>query len=65
MPQVVLLKQQSKLDLLHGGHSMSNNIIIVHRPNLTEEERAKRMEEIKRAAVQLVIAAERLEQERK
>lgn len=44
---------------------MSNNIIIVHRPNLPEEERAKRMEEIKRAAVQLVIAAERLEQERK
>ena len=44
---------------------MSNNIIIVHRPVLTEDERAKRMEEIKRAVVQLVIATERHRQERK
>lgn len=41
------------------------NTIIIHRPELTEEERAKRMEEIKRAAVQLVIATERSKQERK
>lgn len=41
------------------------NTIIIHRPELTEEERAKRMEEIKRAAVQLVIATERCKQERK
>lgn len=41
------------------------NTIIIHRPELTEEERAKRMEEIKRAAVQLVIATERRKQERK
>lgn len=40
------------------------NIIIVHRPELTEEERARRMEEIKRTAVQLVLATERRKQER-
>lgn len=38
---------------------MSENIIIVHRPTLTEEERARRMEEIKRAAVKLFIATEK------
>jgi hypothetical protein len=31
-------------------------IVTVQRPQLTEEERAKRMEEIKQAAVALVIA---------
>ena len=40
------------------------NIIIVHRPELTEEERARRMEEIKRATVQLVVATERRKMER-
>jgi hypothetical protein len=39
--------------------------ITVHRPDLTEEERAKRMEAIKHATVQLVIATERCKQERK
>ena len=39
--------------------SERNNIITVKRPILTEEERAKRMEEIKRAAVELVLATER------
>ncbi len=32
------------------------NIITVHRPQLTEEERAKRMKQIKEAAARLVIA---------
>lgn len=31
----------------------------IHRPELTGEERAKRMEEIKQAAVSLVLATER------
>ena len=39
--------------------SDNNNIITVVRPILTEEERAKRMEAIKRAAVNLVISTER------
>ena len=39
--------------------SDENNIITVLRPILTEEERAKRMEEIKRAAVKLVLSTER------
>lgn len=39
---------------------MSNNIVIVHRPQLTTEERERRMEEIKRAAVQLYIATEKV-----
>lgn len=34
------------------------NIITVHRPKLTEEERAKRMKQIKEAAARLVIANE-------
>lgn len=34
------------------------NIITVHRPQLTEEERAKRMKQIKEAATRLVIANE-------
>lgn len=32
------------------------NIITVHRPQLTEEERARRMNQIKEAAARLVIA---------
>lgn len=31
----------------------------VHRPDLTPKERAKRMEEIKKAAVELVLATEK------
>jgi ribosome recycling factor len=34
------------------------NIITVHRPQLTEEERARRMKQIKEAAARLVIANE-------
>lgn len=34
-------------------------IIHIRRPELTEAERAKRMEEIKQAAVDLVLAAEK------
>lgn len=41
-----------------------NNTVIIHRPELTAEERAKRMEEIKRATVQLVIATERNRKEK-
>lgn len=44
---------------------MSNNIIIIHRPELTPEEREKRMEQIKQATINLVINTERLKQERK
>ena len=36
-----------------------NCIVRVYRPILTEEERARRMEAIKKAAVDLVIAAEK------
>lgn len=32
---------------------------IIHRPELTSEERAKRMEEIKQAAVRLVLETEK------
>ena len=32
-------------------------IVRIHRPELTPEERAKRMEEIKRAATALIVAA--------
>lgn len=35
------------------------NIIRIHRPELTAEERAKRMKEIKEAAERLVLAAYR------
>ena len=37
----------------------NNCIVRVYRPILTEEERARRMEAIKKAAVDLVIAAEK------
>lgn len=40
-----------------------SNTVIVHRPELTEKERAKRMDEIKRAAVELVLANERRKKE--
>jgi ribosome recycling factor len=33
------------------------NIIRVHRPSLTDEERAKRMKSIKDAAARLIVAA--------
>lgn len=36
------------------------HIVRVHRPELTAEEREKRMSEIKRAAVALVVAAKRV-----
>jgi hypothetical protein len=38
---------------------MQKYIIKVHRPELTEEEKAKRMEQIKQAAIQLIVATER------
>lgn len=34
-------------------------IIRIHRPELTEDERAKRLERIRRAAVNLILAAQR------
>ena len=37
---------------------MTENIIRIHRPVLTAEERAKRMKRIKDAATKLLIAAE-------
>lgn len=36
----------------------TNIIVRIHRPDLTPEEKARRMEEIKRAARRLLIAAE-------
>ena len=38
---------------------MENIIIRVHRPELTAEERERRMQQIKEAAVRLIIAAAR------
>lgn len=35
------------------------NIIRISRPTLTEEERAKRMREIKKATIDLVVATEK------
>ena len=37
---------------------MNGNIIRVHRPTLSADERARRMEQIKTAAAQLIVAAE-------
>lgn len=36
-------------------------IVRVHRPDLTPEERAKRLEEIRKAAINVILAAERIE----
>jgi hypothetical protein len=44
---------------------MSNIIVRVHRPVLTDEERARRMEEIKQAAVRLYIAMEKNRKEKR
>lgn len=43
---------------------MSNVIVRITRPNLTPEERSKRMDEVKAAAKQLLIAAAKAKQER-
>lgn len=43
----------------HSYTSERGNHITVRRPELTEEERAKRMEAIKQAAIRLVIATEK------
>ena len=40
---------------------MNKYIIKVHRPELTEEERERRMNQIKQAAINLILAAERKE----
>ena len=36
-----------------------NAIVTIHRPELTTEERAKRMEEIKQAAARLILETEK------
>lgn len=41
---------------------MATTIVTVTRPQLTGEERAKRMEEIKKAAVRLVFETEKAKQ---
>lgn len=41
-----------------------NGTIVVHRPELTPEERARRMEGIKEAAARLIIAANEAARER-
>ena len=38
---------------------MSQNIIRIHRPDLTDEERARRMAQIKEAAARLLVAYEK------
>lgn len=38
---------------------MKNYIITIHRPELTVEERAKRMRQIEQAAIQLIVATDR------
>jgi hypothetical protein len=38
---------------------MANNIIIIHRPELTLEESARRLDQIKHAAAELILATER------
>ena len=40
------------------------NIVTVHHPVLTEEERARRMEEIKRAAIKLLLVEERINRQK-
>ena len=42
---------------------MAEVIVTIKRPQLTPEERAKRMEEVKRAAYQFVLATEKLKQQ--
>lgn len=42
-----------------------NNIVRVHRPELTDEERAKRMNQIHNAAAALLLAVERNRKEKK
>lgn len=37
---------------------MTKFIITVHRPELTEEERARRMKEIEKAAIDLILSVE-------
>ena len=38
---------------------MKNYIARIHRPELTDEERARRMEQIKQAAINLILATEK------
>lgn len=38
---------------------MPQNIVRIHRPELTEDERARRMEQIRAAAARLILATER------
>lgn len=38
---------------------MKKYIARVHRPELSDEERAKRMEQIKQAAIQLILATDK------
>lgn len=43
---------------------MSNAIVRVHRPELTDEERARRMQEVRAAAQQLLVATYRQRKEK-
>lgn len=44
---------------------MAKAIVTVDRPTLTPEERERRMEEIKRAAVRLVLATEKAKKQKR
>lgn len=44
---------------------MSKNIVRIHRPNLTPEERARRMKQIERAAADLLLEVARKEQRKR
>ena len=39
---------------------MKNYIVRIHRPELSDEERAKRMKQIEKAAIQLILATEKV-----
>lgn len=56
------MDKQTGIDLIKGGgHDMNEPIIRIIRPELTEEERAKRMKRIEQAAARLLLAQARKE----
>ena len=57
--------QQSRLGRKEAFGSMCKVTITISRPELTEEERARRMKRIEDAARELLIAVEKIEKEKK
>ena len=58
------MKKSQDIYMKPEVYHYDNCIVRVYRPILTEEERARRMEAIKKAAVDLVIATERAKQKK-